>query len=124
MNPARLILVIEDENGLANTYAIAIAHFGGRPEICRDGLLARSRIMEGPAPEVLLLDLHLPHLDGEQLLNDIDSDQRYTKTRVYIVTADREWGGRLSEEHPKTTLLIKPIDLNIFRSEFAINEPN
>jgi CheY-like chemotaxis protein len=43
-------------------------------------------------PDLILLDLHLPDLDGEQILRQIRSDPATESTPVVILTADATAG--------------------------------
>ncbi len=111
-------MVVEDERSLANLYALMLARLGAAPEISRDGQLARDRILEGLAPRILLLDLHLPHVSGEDLLKDIEESSAYSDTRIIIVTADPDWGLRLKKEHPRIwRVLTKPIEFSDLQEE-------
>jgi CheY-like chemotaxis protein len=112
------VMVVEDERSLANLYALMLSKLGVHPEISRDGQLARDRIEEGLAPELLLLDLHLPQVNGEQLLKDIESNPEYDNTRIVIVTADPDWGMRLKEQDKRVhRVLTKPVELSDLSDE-------
>ncbi|MDE3065299.1 MAG: response regulator, partial [Acidobacteriota bacterium] len=39
-------------------------------------------------PDVVLLDLHLPHLDGAEVLRQLRADSSLGDLRVVVVTAD------------------------------------
>jgi len=80
-------LIIEDDEDLANIFSIAIQEAGFETRIIRDGLLAQAALKE-EQPDIVVLDMHLPGLDGSVLLEIIRSDQRLKETRVMIVTAD------------------------------------
>lgn len=40
--------------------------------------------------DLIILDLNMPNMDGFQLLNTLNSDERYKKMRIIIVTNDDE----------------------------------
>ena len=112
------VMIIEDERSLANLYAQMLATLGVHPEICRDGYLARDRIAEGLSPQLILLDLFLPHIDGEALLKAIENNPEFDQTRIIIVTAYPDWGSRLMEGHPRVgRVLTKPLELANLKDE-------
>ena len=59
-------------------------------------------------PALILLDMHLPHVQGEDILRKIRADARLDRTRVVIATADagaaQGQTGSLAD-----TVLIKPV---------------
>jgi two-component system cell cycle response regulator DivK len=98
--------VIEDDEDLSTIFAEALQSAGYRVETLRDGALARKRLSEN-APGLILLDMHLPHVSGADLLTGIRSDDRFARTMIVIATAD----ARLGEEFRNIAdfVLIKPI---------------
>lgn len=82
-----LALVIEDDEDLSEIFGQALSAAGYTIEIVRDGLLAQERIKE-IVPTVITLDMHIPHIPGDVLLQQIRSDERLAQTRVVVTTAD------------------------------------
>jgi DNA-binding response OmpR family regulator len=89
-----LALVIEDNRDQGNIFGEAIRLAGMEVEIIRDGSLARRRLAE-VAPGLVILDMHLPGVSGEELLQDLRSDPRFAATRIVIASADGELVNRL-----------------------------
>ena len=67
------ILVVEDQEELAEVIAVNLRRDGHRAAIARDGLHALHLIRTG-APDLVILDLGLPRLDGMSLLQRIRAD--------------------------------------------------
>jgi DNA-binding response OmpR family regulator len=82
-----LALIIEDEADLAEIFSQALRAAGFTTEIARDGRQALERLA-GIVPDIVVLDLHLPHVDGDDLLHQIRDDKRLADTRVIIASAD------------------------------------
>ncbi|MBN1994647.1 MAG: response regulator [Anaerolineae bacterium] len=80
-------LIIEDDEELAIIFAEALRQAEFEPEIIRDGRAALARLAES-RPAVVVLDLHLPHVSGKNILQLIRSSHWLTETRVIIATAD------------------------------------
>jgi CheY-like chemotaxis protein len=104
----KLALIIEDDEDLASIFAEALRGIGFEVENAIDGRIAAARLKNGNAPFLILLDMHLPHISGKDLLMDImKKDPRFNKSWIMITTAD----ARLAEEFRDQVdfALIKPI---------------
>lgn len=105
---SELALIIEDDEDLASIFAEALRGVGFEVEIIEDGQAAQERLKNGIAPFLILLDMHLPHISGADLLtNIIKKEDRFSKTTVIITTADARMGEAYTEE--VDFVMIKPI---------------
>jgi CheY-like chemotaxis protein len=102
-----LALVIEDDEDLSEIFARALEVAGFEVEAVSDGKAAQQRLGEDVVPNVIALDLHLPHVDGATLLKQIKADERFTKTRVILTTADAVQAEHLRDK--VNIVLVKPI---------------
>jgi CheY-like chemotaxis protein len=101
-------LIIEDDEDLASIFAEALRGVGFDVELVADGRVALERLKNGPAPFLVLLDMHLPHISGADLLtNVIKQDERFAKTIIIITTADARMGEAYTEQ--VDFVMIKPI---------------
>jgi CheY-like chemotaxis protein len=64
---AGLILLVEDDFVLRSSLSELLSAEGFRVESCADGREALRRLHRLPAPDLILLDIMLPHLDGFEL---------------------------------------------------------
>ncbi|HUE98304.1 MAG TPA: response regulator [Anaerolineales bacterium] len=104
----QLALIIEDDEDLASIFAEALRGVGFEVELVADGEMARARLKNGPPPFLILLDMHLPHISGAELLtNIIKKDERFAGTVVIITTADARLGEAYTEQ--VDFVMIKPI---------------
>ncbi len=111
MEPSKLALIIEDDEDLAIifTEALHLADFETRT--IRDGQVAMEEL-EICEPRVVVLDLHLPHVNGLEILAKIRADDRLKTAKVIITTADP----RMSELAVDADfILIKPISFSQLR---------
>jgi DNA-binding response OmpR family regulator len=107
-----LALVIEDDEDLSEIFTKALEQAGFEVETIGDGKTAQQRLKE-VVPNVIALDLHLPLVDGATLLKQIHADERLSKTRVILTTADAVQAEFL---RPMATIvLIKPISFSQLR---------
>ena len=105
---SELALIIEDDEDLASIFAEALRGIGYEVELVADGRLAQERLKTGTPPFLILLDMHLPHVSGADLLtNLIKRDERFAKTMVIITTADARMGDTYGDQ--VDFVLIKPI---------------
>jgi len=66
-NPLPVVLVVEDEPGIAETIHYALASDGFAPEVCASARQAIERFAAAP-PALAILDVGLPDLSGFELL--------------------------------------------------------
>lgn len=101
-----IALVIEDEEDLATIFSEAIRAAGFTVEIIDDGVAAEQRL-KSIVPELVFLDLHLPGLDGGELLKRIRADDRLSKTFVIAASADATFSDAVRKKADLT--LVKPV---------------
>lgn len=110
--PEPLALVIEDETDLADIFCEALSAAGYTIEKAMDGPAAMEAIGR-LNPHLILLDLHLPGLDGGKVLKQIRSQPRLASARVLIASADAEFARHL--ECDADFVLLKPISFSQLR---------
>ena len=112
MSDQPLAVIIEDDLDLSFIFAEAMRAAGFNTEVRRDGKGA-FECVEKLHPKVVILDLHLPHVSGPDILKQIRASDELRKLRVVITTAD----ARLAEQtgHLADFVLIKPISFNLLR---------
>ncbi len=103
---SELGIVIEDDEDLASIFTEALQQAGYTVETLRDGLSAQRRLFH-IQPQVVVLDMHIPIISGEDILKQIRSDERLSDTIIVMATAD----ARLGETYTDIAdyVLIKPI---------------
>lgn len=110
--PEDLALVIEDDADLSEIFTQALEKAGFQVETILDGQAARDRLKQ-VVPNVIVLDMHLPHVDGATLLKQIHADERLQKARIIIATADAVQAEFLRDQ--ATIVMIKPISFSQLR---------
>jgi two-component system, OmpR family, response regulator BaeR len=107
-----LALIIEDDFDLSEIFSAALQSDGFETEVVRDGQAAIERL-KGIAPAIILLDLHLPHVDGATILKQIHATEHFAKTAVIITTADAQQADGLRGN--ADLVLLKPVSVNQLR---------
>jgi len=105
---SELALIIEDDEDLANIFAEALRGVDFEVEHIADGKMAEDRLRNGAVPYLILLDMHLPHVAGGDLLtNIIKKEERFNKTTIILTTADARMGEMYHDQ--ADFVLVKPI---------------
>ncbi len=76
------ILIVEDEKDLRDIYSVILQHEGYDVRSAvngKDGL----EVLDGFAPDLILLDIFMPILDGKGFLEKIDLE-RYPNTKIVV----------------------------------------
>ena len=116
----RSAMIIEDNEDLAIIFAEALQAAGFDTGIVQDGDTALVRL-EASRPDIIILDLHLPHVSGEAILERIRTDERLAGTRVIIATADPRMADMLKDQ--ADLVLLKPISFGQLRDLAARLSP-
>ncbi len=81
-----------------------------------DFLRKKGKYANAPRPDLILLDLNLPNMDGREVLAEIKSDPELKRIPVAILTAsDAEEDILQSYGMHANCYLIKPVDLDKFK---------
>jgi len=86
---AHRILVVEDEPDLLEAVVFALKKEGLKPIPCHDGEEAL-RLVKERRPDLVLLDLMLPGLDGIEVCRRLRADAETAKIPIIMVTAKAE----------------------------------
>ena len=101
-----LAFVIEDHKDIAEIFATAVEDAGYEVEVIRNGRSALNRLAQA-VPDVVLLDLRLPEVEGKDILKSIRADDRFCKTRVLLITAEHQRAEPIRDL--ADLVLIKPV---------------
>lgn len=116
----RRILVIDDEEGVRDAFELALDETRYEVVTAADGLEGLERAAEA-TPDLVILDLKMPHLDGVETLRRLRV--QCPGVSVYILTAFYEEYLRplagLSAEGAEFELVRKPLDADQIRGVIA-----
>ena len=116
-----VILLVEDDPGDIVLVREAFDHDKVRNElrVASDGVYALEQLRDPDqsVPDLILLDLNLPRMDGRELLAEIRADPRLTRIPVVVLTTSDAEGDILrSYELHANAYVTKPVDLQRFLS--------
>ncbi|MEK7142089.1 MAG: response regulator [Patescibacteria group bacterium] len=80
------ILIVDDDVFLLDMYATKFKEEGFDVEIAQGGKEALDKIKEGLYPEVVLLDVVMPGMDGFEVLGTIRKDNLIPTSKIIILS--------------------------------------
>lgn len=84
------VLIVEDEKVLQDVYKLILSSKGFEVETANNGFECLQQL-KASAPDVVLLDLFMPVMDGKEVLQNIDvKDYPDTKFIIYTNLYDKE----------------------------------
>ena len=108
-----LALIVEDDEKLAEIFTQAMQLAGFNTQSVSDGNAALDTLNQSQ-PAVLVLDLHLPGVSGDKILQFVRGDERLKSIQVIVATADATMADSLQEL--SDLVLIKPITFTQLRT--------
>ncbi|MCE7948787.1 MAG: response regulator [Chloroflexi bacterium CFX4] len=105
------LLIAEDDRALANILRIVLQEEGFEVTHCRDGRIAIQTLTEmrdkGALPDIILLDLNMPHVTGWEVAAWLDADPRLGEIPVIVISATEAHGKAAKALHVDA-YLVKP----------------
>lgn len=106
---AATILIVEDEEDLVDILQIWLSELGYQTEVAGDGMEALRKFRK-LKPQLVLLDVALPIIDGFEVLKTIKSDPELSQTPVIMLTAKGDIGSvNFAKRLNADGYLIKPV---------------
>jgi len=96
------ILVVEDESHMLQRIKIRLEANSYEVITASDGQEGLNKARE-ERPDLIILDIMLPKLDGYQVCRMLKFHKKYSKIPIIMLTAlgqkdDREWGGKVNAD--------------------------
>ena len=124
MQPIQILLVEDNPGDIRLTQeAMAEAKMGNRLNVAKDGAEALDILRRigahanVPRPDLILLDLNLPKLDGREVLEAIKTDSKLKRIPVVVLTSsDAEEDILKSYDLYANCYITKPLDMTKFEA--------
>jgi len=108
--PRARVLVVDDEADLVRILQFGLQGIGCQVETASDGQEALKKARE-QKPDIILLDLMLPKLDGYKVCRLLKFDERYKNIPIIILSARTQEGDQLlAMEMGANRFITKPYD--------------
>ena len=102
----RSVLVVDDDYDLRETMRDVLEEQGYLVNTASNGQEALDRLRDGESPEVVVLDLMMPVMDGWHFLDELERDSALADIPVVVMSASQEGGRSLGDK----VFLSKPLD--------------
>ena len=86
MNEKKKVFIIDDDEFLLDMYAVKFREAGFDVEVAVSGAEALDAIKKGLVPDVILLDLVMPGVDGFDFLKTVKDEALVPNSRIIILT--------------------------------------
>jgi CheY-like chemotaxis protein len=117
------ILLVEDDDGdvLLTTEALEASKITNNMHVARNGeealkfLRQEGPYSDAPRPDIVLLDLNLPRVDGREVLSQVKSDEDLRRIPIIVLTtSEAEEDIVRSYDLHANAYVTKPVDFNRF----------
>jgi len=98
------VLVVEDEADLRSALVELLSIWGYRVSAASDGREALERLRAAHDPVVMLLDLQMPVMDGDALLDEVSRHPPKRPLRIIVLSANVDVHDREGCEHVAAAL--------------------
>lgn len=103
------VLVIEDDADVRDAIVCVLEGVGYRALSAEDGTAGLELLRSGDRPDVILLDLMMPGMDGYEFRSAQLADESIASIPVIVLTAD--WRRTPTADMGKVRFLQKPFEL-------------
>ena len=107
------VLVAEDEKQVLDPMVEYLQLFFEHVYIARDGLNAY-RLYESKKPDIIISDIHMPHMDGLTMIEKIRKKDKQTKIIIITAHSEKEKLMQAIELH-LVKYLIKPVQSDLLK---------
>lgn len=85
-NPSCSILIVDDDANQLTLFSLMLRHLACQVFTATDGFQALD-LIEHEKPDVVLLDLALPGISGQDVLRTIRADPQFSHIKIILITA-------------------------------------
>lgn len=111
---AKKVLIVEDETILRDAYAIVLTRHGYNVSTAANGLIAMDQI-ERDLPDIILLDMLMPVMSGEQFLDESDILKKHKSVKIIVYS-------NISDREKVEKLLSRGVHEHVVKSSMAPNQ--
>jgi CheY-like chemotaxis protein len=114
--PARVLIVDDDESDITLIIDALAAHrLSSDPYVVHDGVEALEYLRNGPRPDVIVLDLNMPRMGGQEVLDAVKQDPGLAIIPVVVFTTSGQPADITgSYSRHANAYVTKPLDLDEF----------
>lgn len=84
--PSYNILLVDDDQFLLDMYSLKFTNRGHHITVARDGVAGLEQVRAGMTPDIILLDMIMPKMNGLEFLEEFRKEKLSPKTLVIMLT--------------------------------------
>lgn len=118
---APLALIVDDNSNEAELLAQVLNLHGYNTQVVSNGNAALNWLHDNQSPDVVLMDMNMPELDGPATIQQIRQDQSLAQTRVFGVSGlDQATAGVSTGSNGVDRWFTKPVDARQLVAELQL----
>lgn len=86
------ILIIDDDIAMRELLSLHLEFAGYRVRTAEDGLEGGKALLNGPRPDLVLMDMRMPHMGGDQLLELLRAEEQFKDLKIIALSSIRNDG--------------------------------
>lgn len=102
------VLILEDDQGIREMLRLTLELEGFKAHLAADGRQGLQLLSEIPRPDVILLDLMMPVMNGWEFVEELDKDKNFATVPIVVVSANETKAQAVRQDR----FLAKPIDID------------
>jgi CheY-like chemotaxis protein len=110
---SKRILLVEDDTAIRDVLCEVLAIDGYETVTAANGQEGLDKLVEGPTPDLILLDLMMPVKDGFSFRLEQRQNDRWKSIPVVILSANANLEERFRASGDLLPFLKKPVDLDL-----------
>lgn len=111
--PKAKILIVDDEPALVKMVGVRLRSIGYEVVEARDGEEGIEKV-KSEAPDLIILDIMMPKMDGYEVCHKLKSDKRYRMIPIiYFSTIDLKDYASVKRKSEPDAFVSKPFDLPV-----------
>src|SRR5919108_5155352 len=101
------ILVVDDDESIRDLLRMHLSAAGYEVHVAEDAIAAGYLVLRSP-PDLIISDVHMPHMDGFEFIAALKADTTLPKIPVIFLTSDEE-GDKRGKELGAIGYVTKPV---------------
>jgi len=106
------ILVIEDNENIRFLFEEFLTYAGHDVRLAENGIKGLEILQTNPLPDIILLDLIMPNMDGSTVAKNISADERLSKIPIVIISGSTDAFKKPLPNNIYCAYITKPFDLD------------
>lgn len=104
------ILVVDDDEDVRTMLCLVLSAEGYRTVGAADGVEAMDRLRRDRPPLLVLVDLMMPRMNGEELIDEMAHDPALSRIPIAIISG--QLSARTAQTSRVIARLVKPVELD------------